>query len=377
MMNVFKNLLPMYQKLWHSRPRLCQIGRHSRGRLCYKLILKSTLMPMLILAAAQMAWAAGKPIAEVIDQVQPRIVKIFGAGGFRGLEGYQSGMIVSPEGHILTVWSHVLDADTATVVLDDGRRFEAKLLGADPRLEVALLKIEAADLPCFDLQQSVRVEDGARVLAFSNTFNVAAGNERASVQDAMVSVTTNLSAHRGVFDTPYRGPVYVLDAVTNNPGAAGGALVTRGGRLAAMLGKALLNSRNNTWLNYAVPIEELRKSVEEIRSGKFVARSEREMERKPEHALTTSLLGIVLVPNVLERTPPYIDSVRAGSPAAKAGIRPDDLIVLMGDHLVQSCKSLLSELEYIDYEDPLPLTLLRGQDLVIVTVQYTAEDKPR
>jgi S1-C subfamily serine protease len=340
-------------------------------------IALASLIAAVALSASPAARAAGKPILSVIDSVQPKIVKIYGAGGFRGLEGYQSGILVSAEGHILTAWSHVLDTDYATAVLDDGRRFEAKLLGADPRLEIAVLKIEAADLPWFNLAESVRAEDGTRVLAVSNAFNVAAGNERATVQDSIISVTTNLSAHRGVFDTPYRGPVYVLDTVTNNPGAAGGAVVTRRGQLTALLGKPLLNSMNNTWLNYALPIEELRKSVDEIRSGKFVQRSEKELEKKPAKALTLSLLGIALVPNVLERTPPYIDAVRAGSPAAKADIRPDDLIVLIGDHLIQSCKSLKSELEYIDYEDPVTLSILRGQDLVICTVQYTSEEKPK
>jgi len=335
------------------------------------------LWAALLTGAAPSALAAGKPIAEVIDGVQPKVVKIYGAGGFRGMEAYQSGVLISAEGHILTAYSYVLDTDYITAVLDDGRRFEAKLLGADPRLEVALLKVDAADLPYFDLDQSVRVEEGTRVLAFSNVFNVAAGNERASVQDGVISVTTTLAARRGVFETPYRGPVYVLDAITNNPGAAGGALVTHRGELTAMLGKELRNSLNNTWLNYGIPIEELRKSVDEIRAGKFVARRDKEAEKKPEHALKLAMLGITLVPDVLERTPPYVDTVYAGSPAARARVQPDDLIVLVGDHLIQSCKSLLSELEYIDYEDPVKLTIIRGQDLLEVTVQATAADRQR
>ena len=72
---------------------------------------------------------------------------------------------------------------------------------------------------------------------------------------------------------------------------------------------------------------------------------------------------------MVERTPPYVDRVRPGSPAAKAGIRPDDLIVLLGDRLVQSCKALASELEYIDYEDPVKLTVLRGQELIEVSLR--------
>ncbi len=322
-----------------------------------------------VIASAEAARAAGTSIAQVIDGVQPKIVKIYGAGGFRGMEAYQSGMLVSSEGHILTVFSYVLDTEYITTTLDDGRKFDAKLLGADPRLEVALLKIDAAELPYFDLQQAIEVEEGARVLALSNLFGVATGDEPASVQHGVVSVKTNLTARRGVFETTYRGPVYVLDAMTNNPGAAGGALITRRGELVGLLGKELRNSLSNTWLNYAVPIQQLRESVEAIRSGKFVSERDEKPEEKPQRSLDLAMLGIELVPNVLERTPPYVDRVHPGSPAAEAGIRPDDLIVLLGQRLIQSCKSLRAELEYIDFEDQIKLTVLRGQELLELTLQ--------
>ena len=301
-------------------------------------------------------------LVDTVDAVQPKIVKIYGAGGYRGMESYQSGMLISPEGHILTAYSYVLDTESITVVLSDGRRYEAKLLGADPRLEVAVLKIEAKGLHAFDLQRVMKAEAGTGVLAFSNLFGVAAGNEYASVQRGTISVIARLDARRGAFDTPYHGPVYVLDVTTNNPGAAGGALVSRRGDLLGMLGKELRNAQNNTWLNYAIPIAELQGAIDEIKAGKLSSR--RDMQaKKPQRPLDLAALGVVLVPDILARTPPYVDSVRAGSPAEKAGLRPDDLIVFCGDHLVQSCKALLAELEYIDYEDSVRLTIQRGLDL--------------
>jgi serine protease Do len=277
------------------------------------------------------------------------------------MEAYQSGFLISPQGHVLTAWSYVLDTDRVTVTLGDGKRREARLLGADPRLEVAVLKIEGKDLPYFDLAQAATAEAGARVLALSNLFGVAAGSERASVQRGTISVKTRLEARRGVFQTPYDGPVYVLDVVTNNPGAAGGALVTRDGRLLAMLGKELRNSLNNTWLNYALPIEQLRPSVEQIRAGRFVPPAPQPARPKPARPMTPAGLGLVLVPDVMERTPPYVDQVLPGSPAAEAGIRPDDLIVLVGDRLVPSCKLLAQEFQTIDYDDRVRLTVIRDQ----------------
>ncbi len=331
------------------------------------------LLPLL-LATTTPAPVASASLSDTIGQVQSKIVKVYGAGGFRGMEPYQSGMLISQSGYILTAYSYVLDTDYITAVLADGRKFEAKLVGADPRLEIAVLKITAADLPWFDLQKAVKAAEGTRVMAFSNIFRIAVGDEPVSVQRGTISVIARLEARRGVFETPYRGPVYVLDVTTNNPGAAGGALVNRRGELIGMLGKELRNSLNNTWLNYAIPIDELRRSVEEIRSGKFVAQRDPEAEKKPRRSLDLASLGIVLVPDVLDRTPPFVDRVQPGSPAAKAGVRPDDLIVLSGDHLVQSCKALRSDLEYIDFEDELKLTVLRGQELLQFTLHPVLDE---
>jgi len=321
---------------------------------------------LLLLLLGVSPAAAG--LNETIEQVQPKMVKIYGAGGFRGLESYQSGFLISPDGHVLTAFTHVLDTEYLTVVLADGRRFDAKMLGADPRLEVAVLKIEAEQLPYFDLREAVSLQPGARVLAFSNLFGVAFGDEPVSVQKGTVAVVANLAARRGVFESPYRGPVYVLDVTTNNPGAAGGALVTFTGQLVGMLGKELRNSLNHTWLNYALPIAELRQSVEDICAGRFVAARD-PSAAKPSRHVELSALGIILVPDVLERTPPYVDQVLPDSPAARAGLRADDLILLCNDRLVQSCKMLAAELEFIGAEEPLKLTVQRGQDLLEFSLQ--------
>lgn len=328
----------------------------------------------LLAALCAAAGAAESSRARVIQQAQSKIVKIYGAGGYRSMEGYQSGFLISPDGCILTALSYVLDTDHLTVTLGDGRRFDARMLGGDPRLEIAVLKIDAAQLPCFDLDKAVTLASGARVFALSNLFNVAMGDEPASVQNGSVSVVTRLEGRRGVFETPYHGPIYVLDVTTNNPGAAGGALVDHRGELAGILGKELRNSLNNTWLNYAVPIGELRQSIDDIKAGKFSLK-ELPPEKKPAHPMDAAVLGINLVPDVLERTPAYIDQVRPGTAAARAGLRPDDLILLVGNHLTQSCKALQKELEMIDRADAVKITILRGQELIEVTLQAGPDDK--
>lgn len=312
--------------------------------------------------------AAAQTLSGTIEATLPKIVKIYGAGGVRGLEPYQSGFLISAEGHILTAWSYVLDTDYITATLGDGRRFEAKLVGADPRLELAVLKIDAEELDHFDLATAVPAGAGSRVLAFSNLFGVATGEESASVQHGVVAVKTRLDARRGVFESPYRGGVYVLDAMTNNPGAAGGALTNQLGELVGMLGKELRSAQNNIWLNYAIPISELRESVELILEGKFRP-SEEEPDIRPDEAVELADLGLVLVPDVLERTPPYVDLVRNDSPAAWAGIQPDDLIVFVGENLVHSCQGFRDELAHIERGATVRLVLMRGQELVEVDLE--------
>jgi serine protease Do len=318
---------------------------------------------------------AGESVSASVAPHQPKMVKIYGAGGVRGLEPYQSGFLISDEGHILTAWSYVLDTDYITATLDDGRKFEAKLVNADPRLELAVLKVDAVDVPYFDLELAVPADSGTRVLALSNLFGVAAGNEAASVQHGIIAVKTRLDARRGAFETPYHGPVYVLDAMTNNPGAAGGALLNQQGELLAMLGKELRSAQNNIWLNYAIPIEELQESVKRILEGNF-----QETPDAPalsaEEAVDIDQLGLVLVPDVLERTPPYVDQVRSDSPAAKAGLRSDDLIVFLGQNLVPSCQGLREELARIERETTLKLVVLRGQELIEIEIPSPQTGEP-
>jgi serine protease Do len=140
------------------------------------------------------------------------------------------------------------------------------------------------------------------------------------------------------------------------------------GRLLGVLGKELRNALNNTWLNYAIPVAELTASVEDILAGKLIPR-EQDEQPKLENPLRLATLGVVLVPDVLDRTPPYIDDVRDDSPAAAAGLRPDDLIIFVNDRLAQSCRALGEQLDQIEHDAPVKLTVLRDQQLLEFTLR--------
>lgn len=337
-------------------------------RLCRLPFVVTVTACLVCLVMRTSDLRAAQSFASTIESVQPRMVKIYGAGGIRGLEPYQSGFLISAEGHILTAWSYVLDTESIMTVLDDGRRFQAELMGADPRIEIAVLKIDATELPFFDLNEAVDLSAGSRVLAFSNVFSVAAGNEPVSVLHGSVAANTKLSARRGAYATTYHGAAYVLDAMTNNPGAAGGALTDRRGQLAGVLGKELRNSLDNTWLNYAIPIPEIRSSIDAILAGNSRPISSEPERRRPIEAVTLASLGIVLVPNVVDKTPPFVDRVLPDTPAAEAKVLPDDLILFVNDRLVSSSKILREELLYIDRIDEVRLVIQRQQQLLEVSL---------
>jgi len=306
-------------------------------------------------------------LSRTVQAVQTKMVKIYGAGGIRGLEAYQSGLIISATGHVLTASSYVLDTDRITVVLDDGREFEAVEVGADPRMELAVLKIEAEDLPYFDLSQLVEPAIGSRVLAFSNLFGVATGDEAVSVLHGWLSAKTKLSARRGAFRTPYQGPVLIVDAITNNPGAPGGALTNQQGQLIGVLGKELRQQLTNTWLNYALPVQQVAPAVQNILTDN-VQPLEGDDRWRPAHPLELTMLGIVTVPDVIAKTPPYIDAVYAKSPAAAAGLKPDDLIVMIDGRSMTSVHAVQETLSLIEADAQIILTILRDNQLIEVSL---------
>jgi serine protease Do len=312
---------------------------------------------------------------DIASDTSRKVVKIFGAGGLQRLYAYGSGMLVSPRGHIVTVWNHILDDATATVVLYDGRRFEAKIVGAEPTLDLAVLKIESEGLPYFNLGEATTAGPGTRVLAFSNAFKVAAGDEAVSVQRGVVAAVTRLTSRRGPSPDEYTGSVYIVDAVTNNSGAAGGALTNRNGALVGMIGNELRNAQSNTWVNYAIPITDLRPMIEDLIAGRASNRTGSRKPRTDPKRYRPSDFGLFLIPDVVQRTPAFVESVVAGSQAETAGLKPNDLIVFTGEELAASCKSVEAYFGERERGDVVRLVVRR--DNALVTVEFLINQAPR
>lgn len=300
---------------------------------------------------------------ETIADAARKVVKLYGAGGVRGLEAFQTGILVSADGQIVTVMSTVLDADEIACVLDDGRRYVATVVGIDPRRELAVLSIKGEDLPAFVLEESDPLPTGARIFALSNLFGVAVGDERVSAQHGVIAGVVPLEARRGTYEAPYRGAVYILDCTTNNPGSPGGALVDWRGRLVGILGKELRATSSGIWLNYALPVAEVARGYREILAGggtNPIAAA----GSPTTPAFDPLLLGAVLVPDVLDKTPPFIESTRPDSAAARAGLRPDDLLVAVNGRGVTSRSAVQQALALLADGDPVRVTVIRAGMIV-------------
>jgi serine protease Do len=330
-----------------------------------------------ILALSLTQVRAQQSLAAPADEVNKKMVKVFGSGGYKGVVDYGTGVLVSAEGHILTAASPLLDTPELRVHLYDGRRYMAKVIVVEPELDAALIKIDddkLLPLPFFDITASAKrpvAETGDAIMAFSNLFHIATRDEPMSVQQGVIAAYAKLDARRGVHDAPYSGDCYVLDAITNNPGAAGGALTTRKGELLGIIGKELRNRRSETWINYAVPVQSLAKFVEDAKAGKYTPKP------RPEKLEAQGYTGIVLVANpVVNQTPPFIEEVLPGSPAAKAGLKTDDLISYVEGEPVPSIEAFLKILNATPPGQTLKLEVRRvdktvagsGDKLITITL---------
>lgn len=354
---------------------------------------------LLAFALLAVPATAADPFGGVSDKVNARVVKLFGAGGFRGVANYGSGILISPDGHILTSATQMLDSAEIVVHLADGRKMKAVLLVAEPELDSALLKIKVEgkkpdeptglDLDFFDFDAAVKrpkAQPGDWVLGFSNQFEIAMRDEQFSIQKGVVAAYTKMHGRRGVFDFPYHGDVYVIDQITNNPGAAGGPLTDRKGNLLGLIGKEIKNTLTETWMNYAIPVA----AEVEVKDGDKTAKlslptfvtlgmkGQYKPVKRPEVVASVGgYHGIIFVPNVLEKTPPYVEDTVSGSPAEKAGLKADDLVSFIDGEPIYSIKMFHDYLKRTKPGMKVRLEVRRGDNLQTVEVDLGEQPAAR
>ncbi len=347
---------------------------------CWPVILMTALIVILTSPLGQAghanafaARAQESSLPQVVSSGQDVVVKLFGAG-VGNLDSYGSGVLVSSEGHVLTVWNHLINVGYLTAVTSSGKRYSVRVMGTSKDHDVALLKLQNDNgdvFPFISLADIQEAEPGTSVLAFSNMFHVATGNEPVSVVHGTVAAKTPLSAGQGRWKFPLKSEVLIVDSVTNNSGAAGGLLTNLQGRPVGLIGREIRHLDSQTWVNYAVPLTTLKPVVETLLEGKRVESQTAGEDKRPritDRQLTVRF-GITMLPDVVERTPAYIDAVSRRSPAEAAGLRRGDLIVLIDDDIVTSVTDFQQHLAARRPGQKISVTVSRGQQLISIDLK--------
>jgi len=243
----------------------------------------------------------------------------------RKTQGLGSGVIVSSDGYILTA-NHVVEgADKVKVAMASGEKeFEARVIGADPPTDVALLKIDAEDLPAITIADSDHLEVGDLVLAIGNPFAVGQ-----TVTQGIVS-----GMGRGGFGINVYENFIQTDAAIN-PGNSGGALVDAAGRLVGINTAIFSRSGGNMGVGFAVPINMARYVMDRLVTDGKVTRGYLGVYLQPE--ITPALVKAFHLPDM---SGALVTGTERDSPAAKAGLKEGDLIVEVNGRKVSDMRQL-------------------------------------
>jgi serine protease Do len=298
-----------------------------------------------------------------IEKTNPRMVKIFGAT-IGNIDGYGTGLLVSDNGQILTADGVYLSGASIRVTLNDGSTYSARMIRTDPNLRLALLQIDARTPEYFQLTDQRIGQQGDWVLAISNAFKVAERIEPLSVNLGLISLRTQIEARASRREVAYQGPLILIDAITSNPGAGGGAVVNVNGELVGMIGKVIESNDTNTRLNYAVPQENLFAFLQGLQSTQIATTP------KPGNAD----LGLRLFRLDGNKSPAYIDRVTRGGPAATAGLMPDDLIISINGETVANVGEYNEILDTLVAEQEVVIVVKRRKDLVRLMITPQKKD---
>jgi len=340
------------------------------------LWLSATVRPVAAVSAVPESFAAvareAKPA--VVNISSTRVVRVPGSTGdptedfFRQFFGERlpprlqkqqslgSGFIVSPDGYIVTNAHVVQQAEQIHVKLSNRDEYDAKLVGADPKTDVALIKIKPRGAaPIVRLGDSDALEVGDWVVAIGNPFGLAE------------TVTAGIASAKGrvIGAGPYDD--FIQTDASINPGNSGGPLLNTQGEVVGINSAIFSRSGGNIGIGFAIPINLAKHVIDELRSKGKVARGG---------------LGI----NIQDMTPALAQSfgldhptgglvveVEPGGPADKAGIQRGDVIIAYNGAPIQDSRQLTVMVAETSIGQSADLTLLRNKHELTVTVQIVEQ----
>jgi len=307
--------------------------------------------------------SAGKSAAANPHADDPNFKFFFGDRGERGDKGqvgYGSGVIVSPEGVLLTS-NHVVEgAQEITVRLNDGREARAQVVGTDPETDLAVLRIALDKLPAVTLGRMESLQVGDTVLAIGNPFNVGQ-----TVTGGIVSAL----GRTGVGVSTFEGFIQTDAAI--NPGNSGGALVDAQGHLVGINTAIFSRSGGSLGIGFAIPVDVAQKVMESLLKDGQVTRGWIGVEPRELTAEFVENFKLPIKDGVL------ITGVLQDGPASKGGMRPGDVVVAVGGQAVARVPQLLNAVAALKPGSQAKVVVQRGPEAIDLTLVITQRQRPR
>ena len=273
-----------------------------------------------------------------------------------------SGVLVSPEGIILTNHHVISDADDIDIALSDGRKVKAKIIGSDPETDIAVLKIEAKQLPTpITLGKIESVHVGDVVLAIGNPFGVGQ-----TVTSGIVSAMGRDHVGINTFEN------FIQTDAAINPGNSGGALIDTRGNLIGINTAIFSNNGGSMGIGFAIPINLAKQVMESILKNGSVTRGWIGVEPQNLSKELSESLGLpgntegVLLSGVLE-----------GGPAARGGVKPGDVLTAVNGDKTKDVKQLLNQIAQIGPGNEATVRILRKGKELVLTIQTGKRPKPK
>ncbi len=266
-----------------------------------------------------------------------------------------SGVIISSDGYIVTNNHVVKDAEKLEVTLYDNRTFEAELIGTDPNTDIALVKIDAKDLPFIKYGDSDKIKVGEWVLAVGNPFDLTS-----TVTAGIVSAK---GRNIGILRERYGIESFIQTDAAVNPGNSGGALVNLKGELIGINTAIATPTGTYAGYSFAVPVSIVHKVVSDLKEYGVVQRA---------------LLGIQIVnvndprleeKNMKELHGAYIMEVNENSAAEEAGLKKGDVITEIDGHKVENVAELQDMVARHRPGDKIKVTFRRDGETKTVTAK--------
>jgi serine protease Do len=228
------------------------------------------------------------------------------------------------------------------------------------------------------IDESVTPAVGDGVYVVGNPFKIADGAEPCSITHGVLSGRVRLDAGQpgGGRAAAYRGEVWIMDAMSSNPGSPGSAVFDTQGQFVGLVGEVLESRLTHTVLNYAYPVQEVAAFLRDARAAADApADAPGPTAVKPDAPSGPGYHGIRLTRFGYLQKLPFVGNVAADSPAARAGVQQGDLIISIDGRAVTNARAFEETFHGLHVGDEVAVVVKRGDQLI--TVPFTLEDTPK